>query len=449
MFRSVDWTHDMIIVKWHLFIWHERKLCALTNTPPVQSTQTGERRSTLFHANCSGAQVYVLHPGQFTFAPSCRRRSFLHVLQYTERKERYCEKFFVYLMMTNVMMKTCLNQKIAKISNLIQAMKNSACPKAKVMRRPNFSERRICPDIFRMFRSVDWTHDMIIVKWHIFIWNERKLCALTNAPTVQSTQTGQWLSTLFHANCSAAQVYVLHPGQFTFATSCRQRSFLQVLQSTERRERYCEKFLLYLMMTNVMMKTCLNQKIIKISNLIQAMKNSVCPTPNVPRRLIFSESWIFRSFGIVDSTHDMTIVKWHLLNFSKAEFVRIFTECSEVWIEHTTDNREWHLFIWHERKLCALTNAPPVQSTPTGQWLSTLFHANCSVAQVYVLYPRQFIFAPSCRRRPFLQVLQFTEHSEGYFEKFFVYLMMTNVMVKTCLNQKFIKKFEFDSGKEE
>ena len=233
MFRSVDWTHDMINVKWHLFIWHERKLCALTNAPPVKSTQTGQWLSTLFHANCSAAQVYVLHPGQFTLAPSCRRLSFLQVLQSNERKERYCEKFFVYLMMTNVMMKTCLNQKIAKISNLIQAMKNSACPKAKVMRRPNFSERRICPDIFRMFRSVDWTHDMIIVKWHLFIWHERKLCALINAPPVQSTQTGQWLSTLFHANCSAAQVYVLHPGQFIFALSFRRRSFLELKQSTE------------------------------------------------------------------------------------------------------------------------------------------------------------------------------------------------------------------------
>ena len=67
--------------------------------------------------------------------------------------------------MTNVMMKTCLNQKIIKISNLIQAMKNSVCPKAKVMRRPNFSESRICPNIYRMFRnliqamrSVDSTH---------------------------------------------------------------------------------------------------------------------------------------------------------------------------------------------------------------------------------------------------------------------------------------------------
>ena len=90
------------------------------------------------------------------------------------------------------------------------------------------------------------------------------------------------------------------------------------------------------MMTNVMVKTCFNQKIIKNSSLIQAMKNIVCPTANVTRRPIFSESRIFRSFRIVDSTHDMIIVKWQLLNFSKAEFVRIFTECSEVWIEHTT-----------------------------------------------------------------------------------------------------------------
>ena len=71
----------------------------------------------------------------------------------------------MYLMMTNVMVKTCLNQKIIKNSNLIQAMKNSVRPKAKVIRRPNFSESRICPNIYRMFRSVDKRHDMIIVKW--------------------------------------------------------------------------------------------------------------------------------------------------------------------------------------------------------------------------------------------------------------------------------------------
>ena len=68
-------------------------------------------------------------------------------------------------MMTNVMVKTCFNQKIIKISNLIQAMKNNVCPKATVIRRPNFFENRICLKIYRIFRSADWTHDMIIVKW--------------------------------------------------------------------------------------------------------------------------------------------------------------------------------------------------------------------------------------------------------------------------------------------
>ena len=195
--------------------------------PPVQSTQTGQWLSTLFHANYSAAQVYVLHSRQFIFALSCRWRSFLQVLQSTEHLEGYFENFFVYLIMTNVMVKTCLNQKFIKDSDLIQAMKNSVYPKAKVIRKPNFSESRICPNIYRMFRSVDrrhdliivkwhevtliqflrkpniwpniyrmfrsvdWTHDMIIVKWHLLIWHKRKLCALTNAPPVQSTQTGQ------------------------------------------------------------------------------------------------------------------------------------------------------------------------------------------------------------------------------------------------------------------
>ena len=84
------------------------------------------------------------------------------------------------------------------------------------------------------------------------------------------------------------------------------------------------------MMTNVMVKTWIEQKIIENSNLIQAMKNSVCPTANVIRRPIFPQ---FPNCGF---KNDMIIVKWHLLNFTKAEFVRIFTECSEVWIEHTT-----------------------------------------------------------------------------------------------------------------
>ena len=42
-------------------------------------------------------------------------------------------------------------------------------------------------------------------------------------------------------------------------------------------------------MTNVMVKTWIEQKIIKNSNPIQAMKNSVCPTANVIRRPIFPQ----------------------------------------------------------------------------------------------------------------------------------------------------------------
>ena len=132
-------------------------------------------------------------------------------------------------------------------------------PKAEFDRMPNVPK----------FRSVDWTHDIIIVKWHLLIWHKRKLCALTNRPPAQSTRTGQWLSTSFHANCYAAQVYVLHPWQFIFALSCRSPSVLQVFLSSERQEGYFKKFFVLVMMTNVMVRACLNQEIIKISNLIQ------------------------------------------------------------------------------------------------------------------------------------------------------------------------------------
>ena len=71
-------------------------------------------------------------------------------------------------MMTNVMAKTCLNQKITKNSNFHdlgneeERISESECyPKAE------FFRKRICPNIYRMFRSVDWTHDMTIVKWHL------------------------------------------------------------------------------------------------------------------------------------------------------------------------------------------------------------------------------------------------------------------------------------------
>ena len=145
-------------------------------------------------------------------------------------------------------------------------MSDSECyPKADFFRKPNcpkfpncgfntrhdnrevilieFFESRICANIYRMFRSVDWTHDMIIVKWHLFIWHERKLCALTSAPPVQSTQMGPWLSTLFHANCSAAQVYVLYPRQFIFAPSFRDDHSWRYYDSLSAKKDILEIFL--------------------------------------------------------------------------------------------------------------------------------------------------------------------------------------------------------------
>ena len=174
-------------------------------------------------------------------------------------------------MMTNVMVKTCFNQEIIKISILIEVKKL----RITHVRDRNLTEGRNypkaefdrIPDVPK-FRSVDWTHDMIIVKWHLLIWHKRKLCALTNRPPAQSSQTGQWLSKLFDANCSAAQVYVLHAWQFILALSCRRRSVLQVFLSSHSEEGYFKKFFVYLMMANVMVRACLNQEIIKISSLI-------------------------------------------------------------------------------------------------------------------------------------------------------------------------------------
>ena len=173
----------------------------------------------------------------------------------------------------------------------------------------NFSESRICANIYGMFRSVHWTHDMIIVKRHLFIWHERKLCALTNAPPVQSTQTGQWLSTFFQANCSAAQVYVLYPRQFIFALSCRRHHFCRYYNPQSAGKVILKNFLCIWWWQMLWWKhACLNQKIIKNSNLLQTMKNSVV------RKRKLSEGRIF----------------------PKAECVRIFFECSKVLIEHTT-----------------------------------------------------------------------------------------------------------------
>ena len=69
--------------------------------------------------------------------------------------------------------------------------------------------RIFCSNIYRMFRNVNrnvnWTHDSELNTRHdnrevnrevtlthlTRAWHERKLCALTNAPPVQSTQMGQ------------------------------------------------------------------------------------------------------------------------------------------------------------------------------------------------------------------------------------------------------------------
>ena len=49
-------------------------------------------------------------------------------------------------MITNVMVRACLNQEIIKISNLIPGKnKNNACPRPKFNRRPNLTEGRIYP----------------------------------------------------------------------------------------------------------------------------------------------------------------------------------------------------------------------------------------------------------------------------------------------------------------
>ena len=178
------------------------------------------------------------------------------------------------------------------------------------------------------------------------------------------------------------------------------------------------------MMTNVMVKTCLNQNIIKNSNLIQAMKTEfVKNLPNVPK------------CGL-NTRHDNREVTWSTVIqfFRKPNLSEYLPNVPKCGLNTRHDNREVTLIHLTRAQICA-PNAPPVQSTQTGQW-PTLFHASeCLVPSA--------IHLRSCRRRSFLQVLQSTE----YFETFFLYLMMTNVIVKTCPEK--YKNFEFDSGNEE
>ena len=87
------------------------------------------------------------------------------------------------------------------------------------------------------------------------------------------------------------------------------------------------------MITNVMMKTCLNQKIMKISNFIQAVKCIACSQPEFSARLP-------PKFRAASRLWSVAYVQNRKLSegriFPKAEFVRIFPESTEVWIEHTT-----------------------------------------------------------------------------------------------------------------
>ena len=119
------------------------------------------------------AQVYVLYPRQFIFALSCKRRSFLQVLQSIRR---IFWKIFCVSDDDKCYGENMSLPEIIKNSNLVQAMKNNVCPKATVIRRPNFSENRICLKIYRMFRSENWTHDMIIVKWQLFNFSGSRIC---------------------------------------------------------------------------------------------------------------------------------------------------------------------------------------------------------------------------------------------------------------------------------
>ena len=160
MYRSADWTHDVIIVKWHLFIWHERKLCALTNAPPVQSTQTGQWLSTFFHARRSG--LYLVPSAIHLRSKLQATIIFAGITIY---KKDILKNFLCIWWWQMLWLKHVLTRKLQKNSNLIHAMKNNVFPKATVIRKPNFSENRICLKICGMFRSVDWTHDTIIVKW--------------------------------------------------------------------------------------------------------------------------------------------------------------------------------------------------------------------------------------------------------------------------------------------
>ena len=172
--------------------------------------------------------------------------------------------------------------------------------KAEFFRKPNLSKN--LPNVSKC--GLNTRHDnREVTLIHLFIWHKRKLCALTNAPPVQSTHTGQWLSTLFHPNCSAAQVYVLYPRQFIFALSCRRHHFCRYYHPQSARKDILKNFLWQMSLwKHVLSRNCKKNRI-----------------------------WL-RQWRI-------TYVRQRQLSegriFPKTEFVQKFTECSKVWIEHT------------------------------------------------------------------------------------------------------------------
>ena len=164
---------------------------------------------------------------------------------------------------------------------------------------------RICPNIYWMFRSVDWTHDIIIVKWHLFSYSFDTSANALWQMRHRFNPRQRVNDYLFHARRSGL---CLVPSAIHFRSKLQmRRSFLQVLQSIRRIfwKIFCVSDDDKCYGENMSWQ----QKIIKNSNLIKAMKNNVCPKATVIRRPNFSE---------------------------RRMCLRIFIECSEVWIEHTT-----------------------------------------------------------------------------------------------------------------
>ena len=118
------------------------------------------------------------------------------------------------------------------------------------------------------------------------------------------------------------------------------------------------------MMTNVMVNTCFNQKIIKNSNLIQAMKNSVCPTANVTRRPIFSESRIFRipkfpngGFNTRHDNREVTVIEFYWI-FRKPNLSEYLPNVPKCGLNTRHDNREVTLIhLTRAQTLCSAKRA--------------------------------------------------------------------------------------------